>query len=1347
VTGTSLLGGGSGVESVSLDGIPALEILEESETAISFRAGVTDGARTGDIVVVADTGAVIVQPDAWEYLEPANVSDVSPSSGQVGTEVVVTGERLLAGGSTVVSASLAGVDVASIDSSSDSKVELVANASSSGVGDLIMVSDSGGIVHAVNAWTYLEEGSISSITPDSGLAGMYATIVGERLRGGGGEVVQVEIAGVPIVTLVSENDTVVVVRPGVADEGLSHVVITSDSGAIVTGENLFTYDTPGEISSVTPGSGQFNTYVSITGDGMRTGGNNIVKVELAGVEATLLSQNDTHITVIAAASSGFDGDEVRLFLDTGVELARSGVWFYQTEGVIDTVTPENGQQGTKVTLAGSSLLANGSSIVRVDLAGLDAEIDSDANDEIVVIAGDGDAGAGDIVLYADTQATITLSDGFTYLTKGAVASVEPSSGQVGTEVVIRGERLRGGGSEVASVTLGGVEVASIGTENDTFVQVAAAAGDESGSAEDVVLTADTGAVITASEAWSFIKEGAIDTVSPGGGQGGTAVTIFGTGMLGGGSSVASISLVGVPCADASGNDTVAYCNAQSGTAGSGDVIIVSDTGAIVTAEDGFVYASDGEISSVTPDAGQAGTYVTIRGSTMLGGGEAVELVRLAGVAISAISDGANDTLIVVRPGSGSEGAGDVDVVSDTGSVVTLADGWTYNEASSIDKVQPSSGQAGTEVTISGSLLFGAEGGNEVVSVTFSGVEAEVTTGDSETNVVAIVASGSAGQGDVVVTADSGATATATNGWEYIAEGEIEDVSPAFGQVGTIVVLTGSNLLGGGDNITTATLAGVEATVSEESNDRVVLVAASADAATGSVKLVANTGAVVEIDGAWEYRTAGVIEVVTPDNGQVYNSITIFGTSLRGHGQNVSQVSLAGVDATIDFENDTMVVVIPGEGGEATGDVILTSLSGATVILEDSFTYNAVGSIDSIQPTSGQVGTIVTVFGSDLRSQTSRVASVTLGGVHASDILSENDTVVTFIAGEGPTANTEVDVVVIADTGTTITLEGGFTYLAPGTIEDVDPSEGRAGAEVTIFGFNMCGGGTQIVEVTLVGLAADLDVADNCGRITVTANDYGANATGDVAVKSDTGSVITAVDAFTYLAEGSITSVVPNAGTSNANEDPVVIKGSRLLGGGERIATVEFAGVEGFVVSSSDTEVQARPFEGPDGGGAGDVVLTSDTGVVVRAPGAWTYSSINSITPDSGQRGTVVDITGVALFAGGSEVDEVRLGGVIVSNVVSANETHIRVIPGTENVVEDHWQRSDYPRQRTVGHCRRCMDLPHSWHNPVDRARQGPAEHDGHAAGDQSARLRHRRERCHARWRVCRVDQLPERHVH
>jgi hypothetical protein len=904
----------------------------------------------------------------------------------------------------------------------DSFVVVQASSGSVGTGDIILTADTGALTSKRNAWTYDTEGSIDTIEPDSGQYGTYVQISGSELRGGGNAVVYASLAGV-MAEIVNESSTDVWVRPGPSSSGTGHVILTSDSGATITEENGFTYDEPSAIERITPTFGQQNTEISIFGSGLRGKSTAVISVTLSNLDATIVSQNDTVIVVNAANSGDNSGSDIIVTASNGAITLGENLWTYVSEGVIDTVTPENGQQGTKVTLAGSSLLANGSSIVRVDLAGLDAEIDSDANDEIVVIAGDGDAGAGDIVLYADTQATITLSDGFTYLTKGAVASVEPSSGQVGTEVVIRGERLRGGGSEVASVTLGGVEVASIGTENDTFVQVAAAAGDESGSAEDVVLTADTGAVITASEAWSFIKEGAIDTVSPGGGQGGTAVTIFGTGMLGGGSSVASISLVGVPCADASGNDTVAYCNAQSGTAGSGDVIIVSDTGAIVTAEDGFVYASDGEISSVTPDAGQAGTYVTIRGSTMLGGGEAVELVRLAGVAISAISDGANDTLIVVRPGSGTEGAGDVDVVSDTGSVVTLADGWTYNEASSIDKVQPSSGQAGTEVTISGSLLFGAEGGNEVVSVTFSGVEAEVTTGDSETNVVAIVASGSAGQGDVVVTADSGATATATNGWEYIAEGEIEDVSPAFGQVGTIVVLTGSNLLGGGDNITTATLAGVEATVSEESNDRVVLVAASADAATGSVKLVANTGAVVEIDGAWEYRTAGVIEVVTPDNGQVYNSITIFGTSLRGHGQNVSQVSLAGVDATIDFENDTMVVVIPGEGGEATGDVILTSLSGATVILEDSFTYNAVGSIDSIQPTSGQVGTIVTVFGSDLRSQTSRVASVTLGGVHASDILSENDTVVTFIAGEGPTANTEVDVVVIADTGTEITLVG------------------------------------------------------------------------------------------------------------------------------------------------------------------------------------------------------------------------------------------------------------------------------------------------------------------------------------
>jgi len=52
-------------------------------------------------------------------------------------------------------------------------------------------------------------------------------------------------------------------------------------------------------------------------------------------------------------------------------------------------------------------------------------------------------------------------------------------------------------------------------------------------------------------------------------------------------------------------------------------------------------------------------------------------------------------------------------------------------------------------------------------------------------------------GDVVITANSGATAVSPSAWRYLKPGIIDTVDPAFGQVGTGVTLTGSNLLGGG----------------------------------------------------------------------------------------------------------------------------------------------------------------------------------------------------------------------------------------------------------------------------------------------------------------------------------------------------------------------------------------------------------------------------------------------------------------------------------------------------------------------------------------------------------------------
>jgi len=52
----------------------------------------------------------------------------------------------------------------------------------------------------------------------------------------------------------------------------------------------------------------------------------------------------------------------------------------------------------------------------------------------------------------------------------------------------------------------------------------------------------------------------------------------------------------------------------------GDVVITSDTGAIVRALQGWSYAAAVNITAVSPSRGQRGTLVTISGSGLLGAG-------------------------------------------------------------------------------------------------------------------------------------------------------------------------------------------------------------------------------------------------------------------------------------------------------------------------------------------------------------------------------------------------------------------------------------------------------------------------------------------------------------------------------------------------------------------------------------------------------------------------------------------------------------------------------------------------------------------------------------------------------
>jgi hypothetical protein len=124
VTGLRLRGHGLYVAQVMLAGETAT-ILSETDDTVVVAAAAFAGTKTGDVVVVADTGAQVTLAGVWSYLAPGVVTAVSPLTGREGTRVTVLGSALFGHGTSLVNASLGGVP-ALINFANDSMVIVTA---------------------------------------------------------------------------------------------------------------------------------------------------------------------------------------------------------------------------------------------------------------------------------------------------------------------------------------------------------------------------------------------------------------------------------------------------------------------------------------------------------------------------------------------------------------------------------------------------------------------------------------------------------------------------------------------------------------------------------------------------------------------------------------------------------------------------------------------------------------------------------------------------------------------------------------------------------------------------------------------------------------------------------------------------------------------------------------------------------------------------------------------------------------------------------------------------------------------------------------------------------------------
>jgi len=292
----------------------------------------------------------------------------------------------------------------------------------------------------------------------------------------------------------------------------------------------------------------------------------------------------------------------------------------------------------------------------------------------------------------------------------------------------------------------------------------------------------------------------LDDVSPNKFHLGTVVALKGEYLLMGGKTLVSIKLGGVEVEKiVSASDRMLVVVAgDRATPGNVDIALTSDTDARMVIQHDVEYLAQGKVKAVTPAYGQKGTGVSITGSLLLGGGIKAARVMF-GAVTTTVESSSNTEINITDVGGGVVGAKvDITIHADTGARVTQADGWTQSAQGVISRVAPKSGQQGTLVTIVGEHML--SGGSVLQSVTLGGVEAQkIVKGDDNDMVIVIADTSTAGRGAITLTAETGAFITLADSWTYIEQGAVGSVTPASGQEGTVVVVNGTNLLGGGAN--------------------------------------------------------------------------------------------------------------------------------------------------------------------------------------------------------------------------------------------------------------------------------------------------------------------------------------------------------------------------------------------------------------------------------------------------------------------------------------------------------------------------------------------------------------------
>jgi hypothetical protein len=197
------------------------------------------------------------------------------------------------------------------------------------------------------------------------------------------------------------------------------------------------------------------------------------------------------------------------------------------------------------------------------------------------------------------------------------------------------------------------------------------------------------------------------------------------------------------------------------------------------------FADNSIVTNFTPKCGVVGTSVAITGSgftnatdVTFGAGTQPNPTGVTDTALTAAVPAGATTGKITVLGPGSDTASTADFTVETTPALPTITSFT-----------PTAGAIGTVVTITGTKFCGT------TSVKFNATTATAVTVNSATSITATVPTG-ATTGKISVTNTIG-TATSTTDFVVVAAPTITSFTPAFGPVGTLVKITGTNFSGPG----------------------------------------------------------------------------------------------------------------------------------------------------------------------------------------------------------------------------------------------------------------------------------------------------------------------------------------------------------------------------------------------------------------------------------------------------------------------------------------------------------------------------------------------------------------------